>query len=226
MSRNCVHHLKKVQQFKHAEHISRLSRGVSSSPVLLKDNDEADKKEKKDKEDTPEGFFSRFKQEFMKDLETDNKSKETFQEIQKQSAQLQAQYDKYIGSKLPKYLPKIPRKTSASEELEEETAPKISFRERADLFKARLQKERLQEDYENAIKIAKAKSESSYDKMRQWKEKRNEPKNLEESEEIVKPPKSTVVRDKFNDLFEKSGLADNPYYQKAKEQTTSVLNVS
>ena len=222
MSRHCIQQLKKIQQFNHADSISCLSRGISTTPAVLSDNKNTDEKTKKESEESPEGFFARFKNEFMKDLETDDKNKEVVLELKKKSAQLQAQYNKYVGSHLPKSMPAWPHK-SAKDETEETSVPKMSIRDRTESLKLRLQKERLQEDYTNLIKFAKAKSESSYDKMRQWREKRHE-KEVQESEETV-GSNPNIVKSKFKELYERSGIAENPIYQKAKAHTASMLNV-
>jgi len=224
MSRHCIHQLKRVHQFTQNDSI-QLSRRISTTRALLKDDKAADEKDKKDNEELPEGFFSRFKSELMKDLQADEKNKETLHELQRKSAQIQAQYDKYVGSRLPKSIPVWPRKSDKDEsgESEERSTPKISIRERAENLKMRLQKEKLHEDYNNVIKYAKAKSESSYDKMRQWREK-PEQKEAQDGEEAVEPPKPNIVQSKFKDLYEKSGIAENPIYQKARAQTTSLLN--
>ena len=225
MSRHCIHQLRKLQQFSQADSISRLSRGISTTPPVLKDDKDADSKEKKESEESPEGFLARFKKEFMKDLKTDDKNKETFHELQKKIDQLQEQYDKYVGSNLPKSMPAWPKK-SDKDESEEIHVPKITVRERAETLKLRLQKERLQEDYENLIQFAKTKSESSYDKMRQWREnEKPDQKEVQENEETAEPAKPNIVQSKFQDLFEKSGIAENPIYQKARAQTESVIKV-
>ena len=223
MSRHCIHNLKRIQQFNHTDSISRFSRHISSSPALLKDDEKNEKVEQENKEQQ-DGAFSRFKKEFLKDLESNDKSRETVDELRKKSAHLQAQYEKYVGSYMPKSMPAWPRK-SVKEESEEPSVPKVSLRERAESLKVRLQKERLQEDYNNLIQTAKSKSEASYDKMRQWRKKSIEKEVLEE-EEISEPPKPNVVHSKMKDLFEKSGIADNPLYQKARAQTSSLYHVS
>ena len=145
MSRHCIHQLKRIQQFSHTDSISHFSRQISSTPALLKD-DEKNEKVEEDSKEQQNGFFSRFKKEFLKDLETNDKNRETVNDIIKKSAHLQAQYDKYVGSHLPKSMPAWPRK-SVKDESEEPSVPKLSLQERANSIKMRLQKERLQEDY-------------------------------------------------------------------------------
>jgi hypothetical protein len=190
----------------------------------MKDNEQSEEKQKKESEESPDGFFSRFKKEFMKDLETDDKNKETINEFRRKSAQFQAQYDKYVGSHLPKSMPAWPRK-SVKDEPDENQAERISMRERAESLKSRLNKERLHEDYNNLTEFVKAKSQTSYDKMRQWREK-SEQTEVQDGEEILKPSKPNIIQSKFKAMYEKSGIAENPLYQKARDHSMSVLNVS
>jgi len=162
-------------------------------------------------------------------------------------------YDKYIGTHYDKYVaPKMASFKSPKTEEEEEastSAPdaqpveeKISFRDRISTLKSRLSdKEQLAEDYSNMLQTAKEKSELSINRLKNWREKpdskapeettiadeelmKTEAEHSKEEETSVKEKKPSVMRQKIGEMYDKSGLAENPYYQKIVQQTSSVID--
>lgn len=231
MRSQCVHHAKNIRKIHQLKQASQWNRCVTTSSPLHQEESKDGKestagKDSQKTEDTAgsekdiSGFFARFKQELLKDLKKDENTKESIDAIQKQTRSMQNQYDKYIGSKLPKF--KAPE--SLKEKIPSESFSKEKLSEKAENLKSRFQKERLAEDYQNFIASAKLKSETSLERMKEW---RNKPEKESESEEIMsneppKPSRSSVFKSRMNDFIDKSGLSENVYYKQVKGQASSL----
>ena len=206
VTRNCVHSISKIT----TSHV----RFISRSKCLL-DEERGDQPKK--------GLYSRFKEEFVKELEKNEKGKETLNEYTKQKEAFGSQYDKYIGSKLPKF---------PAANTEKDGSPSVSFSERKDkakerieAVKGRLQKERLQEDYHNILQATKDKSSSTLENIKTLREK-SKRKAESESDQEKRLGMLASLKVKFTEMADKTGLSETDAFKKTQEQSSQIFNVS
>ena len=212
MSQRCIY---KLQQLRTA---SNLKRNICTSKLLLQNNNNHENDQEKK---VKKGFFERFKTELMKDMESDETNKETINKYKEQFEKFNSKYEMYKDT-MHKYAPKF-SKSEKPEDTQHENNQNLMEK-----LKAKLEKEQLLKDYASLKDQLMAKSE---DISKRWHERRNKVPEAESDDKVTdKKNKMTKMSDdfgsKFKDLYEKSGVAENPMYQKAMDQTKSIFNVS